>query len=392
MKKIIAKNKDGELIKTSYRNQYMFSSRSISRRKIIFEHVNNHFSIKLHPLVRCGGIKKLFPKEVVKTQQKRRNKEKQLLVTCLYKQMLKNKSFIPPGYIRYNSRYDKEFNYYSIIVPYKLLDAKHVFLKLMYANSFKYNWGYFLNNYNRLESYLKNNLSARQMLISFVSEYGKINKLWKNKKFKWIIQETPYFYLKTLRVIRYLNSDDLDRFYKYEQSTCYNDMRDPAYKIFPDIHFSNKKNVIFNNKKRVKRTANIGVSNGILNPTMSIVNLFNNKPAEIFIANSNLFRQTYLELSRFVFLVNNDHLKFISTDAYFIMNDCKNIIIPNMKYATHMIRNFEKEIFLNKKITPSEVCRYIEKIMLYLDRVKSKRTREFIKIKLENMYLRYKLG
>jgi len=400
MERIIAETKNGKLIEISYRGSphFLFSC-PMSDRKLLIECSNFNFNVKLHPLVRFNGIKKLFFKENVKDQRKRLNKEKRFLIDHLYKQMLKNKQFIPLSFVRYNNRYNKEFNYYSLAVSYELLDAKHIFLKIMYSNFFNYNWKYFFDNYDRLEYHLKNNLSARQMLISFVSEHGKINKLWKNKKFKWIIQETPYFYLKALRVIRYLSEDNLKKFYDYSQSIYRNnntfDFNRSNSSLSATPFFNRKLKKKFCKEKKSKyekRKVIIKVGNGILNSTMNVVNLFNNKPTEIFIASSNSHHQIYSELYDFIFLINNVHLKFISTNSSFIMHDTNNIIIPNMKYATRMLRNFEKQVFNFNKYSSLEVCEYIEKFIFYLDRIKSKRTRRFIKIRLEDIYIRYKLG
>lgn len=260
-----------------------FFAHFFRKNLIITPNVNLKYKFKLN-LYQTIYLDK--EKEDIKAQRKKLNEEKQFLIIQLYKCMLKNKSFILPNFIRYNSRYDKEFNYYALMVPYEYLDIKHIFLKLMYSKFFNYNWRYFLNNYDRLEYYLKNNLSARQMLISFVSRYGKINKLWKNKRFKWIIQETPYFYLRILKVIRYLNEDNLKKFHDFSQSIYCNNISFSS-NLLLTISSSNNinrelKEKTCRKKKRVykRKSVTIKVGNGMLNSTMSVVNLFNNKPAE----------------------------------------------------------------------------------------------------------------
>ena len=389
-KEIIAETKTEKLayIKTPSHIRYEFSHISLDKDLVITPSENLKYNFELYPYTHLPHPNK-SNKDSIKAQQKELNKEKQFLIIQLYQCMLRDKKFILPNFIRHNSRYGKEFNYYTLMVPYELLDTKHIFLKLMYSNFFNHNWKYFFDNYDRLEFYLKNNLSARQMLISFVSEYGKINKLWKNKRFKWIIHETPYFYLRVLRVIRYLNGDNSKEFSQYKRS---------RYQNFPKKMILNEVDVNKLSLKPKPRKKSmykrerviIEIGNGVLNSTMNIVNLFNNEPTEIFITNSRTHVQSYSELFNFIYLVNNKHVKFISTNISLIAYDYKDIVIPNMKYAARMLRHFINCIF-GDDLSSRAVNNYIEKLTFYLDKIESKRTRKFIKAKLEDTYIQYKL-
>ena len=390
-KKIIAETKNEKLacIKTPSHIRYEFSHISLDKDLVVTPSENLKYNFELYPYTHLPHPNK-SNKDKLKAQQKELSEEKQFLIIQLYQCMLRDKKFVLPNFIRYNSRYDKEFNYYTLMVPYELLDAKHVFLKLMYSKFFNHNWKYFFDNYDRLEPYLKNNLSARQMLISFMSEHGKINKLWKNKRFKWIIYETPYFYLRVLRVMRYLDEDNLKEFNQYKQSRYQNL---PKELILNEVEVNRlslkpkpRKKSMYKREKVV-----IKIGNGVLNPTMNIVNLFNNEPAEIFITNSRTHVQPYSELFNFIYLVNNKYVKFISTNTSLIAYDHKDIVIPNMKYAARILRHFIKCIF-GGDLSSRAVINYIEKFTFYLDKIESKRTRKFIKIKLEDTYVQYKLS
>lgn len=133
--------------------------------------------------------------------------KKQQLIDKLWLCMLEDKRFILPQLVRYNCRYKEEFNYFASHVSFELLvkDYKHIFFKLMYSKTFKKSWDYFELNYDELKPFLIDNLYARQMLILFVTHFIKINKLWKNKKYKWIIEATPYVYLNKIKVTKYFN-------------------------------------------------------------------------------------------------------------------------------------------------------------------------------------------
>ena len=355
--------------------------------------------------------------------------KKQNLIDAYYLCMINDARFILPNLVRFNSRYNERFNYFTILVSYDVLDFKHKFLKLMYSAQFKPNWKYFVENYDSLQQYLKDNLSARQMLIAFVVKFAKINKLWKNKKFKWIIQDTPNFYLKTIGVIRYFDRDqylDFKSFY-YENpivlssnskavtlvSFCKHIARNVEFdntsgfnrvqwtnclkeegKTFNDACPYGKSNskecFSFKCPRRKKEELVLTLGNGILNSTMDIVNVFNNKPACIFITNSCTSYASSVSLFKFMYMTNNMHIKFISTNVDQIFRDRKNIIIPNMRYITRVLRQFAN-IILQPHISIEEVDRFVERISINLYRIKNKRTYKFVKTRLENLYLEYKL-
>ncbi len=359
--------------------------------------------------------------------------KKQNLIDQYYSYMVNDKRFILPNLVRYNSRYNHTFNYLAILVSYSILDNKHIFLKLMYSKVFNHNWKYFIENYDSLEHYLKDNLSARQMLISFVVKFAKINKLWKDKKFKWIIQATPDFYLKTIKLVRCFNRDQYIDFRDsyYENPTVLSSNSKAATLVsfckyiaknvefdtaeFDKVHWNNlyKGNInsfdknsfndacpygksnshecfSFKCPKRKREELVLTIGNGILNPTMNIVNAFNNKPAHIFITNSHTNYTANSVLFKFIYMIDNINIKFVSTNVSQIIQDRRNIIIPNIKYIAKILRQFAN-IILHTHTSPEEVDRFVERISTNLYKIKNNRTHKFIKTRLENLYLEYKL-
>ena len=61
-----------------------------------------------------------------------------------------------------------------------------------------------------------------------------------------------------------------------------------------------------------------------------------------------------------------------------------------MRYVTKMLRQFA-HIILQPYIPIGDIDRFIERISSNLYRIKSNRTHKFIKTRLENLYLEYKL-
>ena len=412
-RKLVIETNEAKLETTHFKRIYRFTYYS-SKEVLIFDRLSDTVKYKVGlESAMCWG--KHSKKS--KLEWNRMFAKKQDLVNRYYLYALKDKRFLLPNLVRYNSRYKNTFNYFATLVSYDILDNKHIFLRLMYSKVFNHNWKYFVENYDNLEQYLRDNLSARQMLISFVSKFAKINKLWKDKKFKWIIQATPKFYLKILKVVRYLNRDQYFKLRKKDNITTTSILNNFCKHVSTNLQYGtiaefnsfeenerdnyftkpcpfNKKNVSqcmnFDCPKRRKISVVIIIGNGMLNSTMNIVNLFNNKPSKIFIANSRTQNIPYSVLNLLISLIGNSQVKFISTNPSSISFDPDNIIIPNMKYIASMVRHFIRLV----EDTNMPICaidRYIKRILDNLNKVESKRTQKFIKTKLENFYLQYKL-
>jgi len=106
-------------------------------------------------------------------------------------------------------RYGVKFNFQALQVDFNLLDTKHQLLKMVYSNHYGYIWKYFVNHYElSFKSLLEKCLWARQMLLTFVTKFNKFNNLWKNPKFKWIVEQTPHYYIQRLKWLRGFNKKE----------------------------------------------------------------------------------------------------------------------------------------------------------------------------------------
>ena len=175
---IIVKTNKAELqyvrtrIKGTYRSVYLFKSILSNETLVYVEILPTGYETYLLSSIDWDKSSKKPKSEWNKMFIK-----KQKLINECYLQMSKDKRFIASNFIRYNSRYKNTFNYFAVLVSYNFLDSKHIFLRLMYSNVFNRSWKYFIENYNNLEPYLKESITERQMLISFVVKFAKINKL-----------------------------------------------------------------------------------------------------------------------------------------------------------------------------------------------------------------------
>lgn len=142
-------------------------------------------------------------------------------------------------------------------------------------------------------------------------------------------------------------------------------------------------------RKRVREVLDLGV--GVRNKILEIVNLFNKRSARIIIANSIYKQQDNRELSKFCHLIDNNKVKFISTDIPLIAYDKVNQIEPNMKYITKILLKFEK-CLLTQKLSKLSADRFVKRIENNLNQIKSKRTYNFIHDKLFSLYFQYKLN
>ncbi len=90
--------------------------------------------------------------------------------------------------------YKCEYNICKMFRRFEKSDFKYMILKLRTAKSFSFYWRELKKKWD--DDFLKENLWARQILIDFMCRFAKLHLLYKNKKRKWIIDSTEWFYFK----------------------------------------------------------------------------------------------------------------------------------------------------------------------------------------------------
>lgn len=92
-------------------------------------------------------------------------------------------------------RYGQKFNALSFMYTFDELDIQDKFYKLSFINNFKLGMNWIKTNLEELTPYLKENLFARQMVLTFLFNFNRFGSYYKLSKWKWIYDTTPNFWI-----------------------------------------------------------------------------------------------------------------------------------------------------------------------------------------------------
>lgn len=299
--------------------------------------------------------------------------------------------------IKFNQRYKQQFNYIATKVSYDILDNKHKFLKLYHKRKyFNYHWECFINDYKNVKEFLEDNLFARQMLLSFVTLFGKFNKIYKNKKFRWIVEETPDFYIKGFVLSTWETREKFIEYFRqnlgekgdFEESwrihgchgfcgTDFNAVPKSRFRSYQKCPYDieNIKDCLkFKCPKRKRETLSTNEVYGYKNKTSEIIKLFNNQ--------SCILNIHHIFPKRLRLFIKNDHkIQKLSTHFSELQQEDT---IPNMKYCNRIIRNIENYVEGRKNRFPN-LMMVLDKILDNLDYIEGERQKLNVKRRIERI-------
>lgn len=210
-----------------------------------------------------------------------------------------------PFYV-YNSRYKTYFSPLSYKLKYDQLDTRHKFFRMKNYNNISFTRvinDFKKNYYNEYKSFLENNYWARQCFISFLVYHNKINYFANMKKYKWIFDQTPEFYLYKIKLINIIKENHCSYDYVFYKKIKGYELKDDVIiscneeflettqnpnQIFRNHSFAyyeeNCKKCVYLSRTR-KDIRRYGHIYGSLNSTQEIIKLLNKEPGHIRLMN-----------------------------------------------------------------------------------------------------------